>query len=357
MAEEAAGPIDTHKESSASQPPQPPKPPLNIATDHLKDGLSMKELAQQLDQYDHPRQSVLNRFQAPVSRQILQAERIQQALEWQRMHRNMNTNKARKLALGDLSSSDDDDDERPIYQSFATQGLKRSRDEDDDGPLDGRSIDRKFICLDRPREPDVSKKPPYAKFADKVMYAETMTEIPQNFRTDWVTMVCPVGKRCLVTAVNGQTTARARSGRIINRFQSRLPNGSISRGAGLSSDYSILDCVYEASTFTFYVLDVMCWKGYSIYDCDTDFRHFWLQTNVAQLDTPATTANQMYQFKPLLPVVTHETASLIKDIERNKYPYTVDGLLFYHRKSQYTTGTTPLVAWLPKDQLKAMFPE
>jgi snurportin-1 len=58
------------------------------------------------------------------------------------------------------------------------------------------------------------------------MYAETMEEIPNDFIENWVTMICPKGKRCLVTSGRGETIARSRSGHIIGRFQSMLPNGS-----------------------------------------------------------------------------------------------------------------------------------
>lgn len=51
---------------------------------------------------------------------------------------------------------------------------------------------------------------------NQVMYAETLESIPPDLMTDWVMMICPVGKRCLVTSGNGQTVARARSGKGIH---------------------------------------------------------------------------------------------------------------------------------------------
>ncbi|KAI8062460.1 hypothetical protein BC940DRAFT_349524 [Gongronella butleri] len=345
--------------------PKDASPVVELCEASVKQALSMKELSAQLSECALPsssspspqerqekRHAVLNRLLPPAAPS--QAERIKQALEWQRDHRNRLTNQARKLARGDLSSSDEDDQE-PAFQPFAIQGVKRRRDpDDDDDDADDAPDTRKYICLDRPRDPQTSTRPPYAKYANQVMFAEAMTSLPDDFSTDWVLMVCPVGKRCLVTATNGQTVARAKSGRIISRFQSQLPNGSIGRGRGSSSDYSILDCVYDAANSTFYVLDIMCWKGYAIYDCDTDFRHFWLQTKIHQLeDVPATAHNTRYTFQALVPVPTEQLALLMRQLPH--YPYNVDGLLLYHRRAQYTTGSTPLVGWVPREQIDTVF--
>ena len=32
-------------------------------------------------------------------------------------------------------------------------------------------------------------------------------------------------------------------------------------------DYTILDCIYSEVKQTYYVLDVMCWRGHPFYDC------------------------------------------------------------------------------------------
>lgn len=35
----------------------------------------------------------------------------------------------------------------------------------------------------------------------------------------------------------------------------------------VSPDYTILDCIYSEVNQTYYVLDVMCWRGHPFYDC------------------------------------------------------------------------------------------
>ncbi len=36
--------------------------------------------------------------------------------------------------------------------------------------------------------------------------------------------------------------------------------------------YCILDCIYHGPDRTYYVVDVMCWKAYQLFDSTTQFR-------------------------------------------------------------------------------------
>jgi snurportin-1 len=47
------------------------------------------------------------------------------------------------------------------------------------------------------------------------------------------------------------------------------------------SDYCILDCVYDETQRCYYIIDLMCWRGQPLYDSDTEFRFFWLQSKVS----------------------------------------------------------------------------
>lgn len=63
----------------------------------------------------------------------------------------------------------------------------------------------------------------------------------------------PEGQRCLVIAARGTTTARSRSGALLERFASLLPGG----GPGQRSreeDFCILDCVYHEQDRTYYIM-------------------------------------------------------------------------------------------------------
>lgn len=112
--------------------------------------------------------------------------------------------------------------------------------------------------------------------------------------------------------------------------------------------------------WTFYVLDIMCWRGYPIFDCDTNFRHFWLQTKLElnELDKPDG-ENQFYKFKALKPLITSETILVANNPEQylqqhQGFDYTIDGLLFYHRQTHYQGGSTPLVCWVPRDSVQQL---
>ncbi|KAI8344533.1 hypothetical protein BC941DRAFT_408885 [Chlamydoabsidia padenii] len=186
------------------------------------------------------------------------------------------------------------------------------------------------------------------------MFANPMRGIPPNFITEWVMMICPVGKRCLVTSGNGQTVARARNGRIISRFQSSVPSGCIYCTNGPTSSYCILDCILDTSVGIFYVLDVMCWNGQSLYELHTNSRHHFMQT---QIQFTNSLREYNMQFKLLIPVSLVNLQQVTMDLKGylgNYQPsmtYNVDGLLFYHRRTEYVGGNTDLVRWLSLDKL------
>ena len=126
------------------------------------------------------------------------------------------------------------------------------------------------------------------------------------------------------------------------------------------SEYCILDCVYDAVHWTFYVLDIMCWKGYSVADCDTSFRHFWLHTKFASNEFDAPNGeNRFYKFVPLQGIPTTELTSIANNPEdylsqSQGYTYDIDGLLFYHKQAHYIGGSTPLVCWVPRDKVSTL---
>lgn len=89
------------------------------------------------------------------------------------------------------------------------------------------------------------------------------------------------------------------------------------------------------------------------------YRHFWLQTKLEsnELDRPDG-HNQFYKFIPLKPVLTSETQAVVNDpeqfVKNQGFSYDIDGLLFYHRQAHYRGGSTPLVCWVPRDEINNM---
>eukprot|EP00741_Cyanophora_paradoxa_P001737 tig00000073_g1684.t1 len=175
-------------------------------------------------------------------------------------------------------------------------------------------------------------------YSQQLMIPEWINEVPQDLRERWLVAARPEGRRCLVIASAGKTVSRLRSGALLARFPSALPGGR--RGPG-GDGYSILDCVYHEADATYYVLDLMCWRGYSLYDCDTEFRFFWLHTKLAECAGlgEAGPANR-HRFVPL-PYHAADAPGL-EAAYRGSWGYGKDGLLFVHRAAHYELGVTPL---------------
>ncbi|KAH0619844.1 hypothetical protein JD844_014185 [Phrynosoma platyrhinos] len=166
-------------------------------------------------------------------------------------------------------------------------------------------------------EVEIRKKLP-KRYANQLMLSEWLIDVPQDLVQDWLLVVCPVGKRALIVASKGSTAAYTKSGFCVNRFPSLLPGGNRHNSAA-GKDYTILDCIFSEAKQTFYVLDVMCWRGHPVYDCQ--FKFVGLQS---------------YSCAP----------ESLCEVLSTDFPFEVDGLLFYHKQSHYNPGSTPLVGWL-----------
>ncbi|KAI9275976.1 hypothetical protein BY458DRAFT_506685 [Sporodiniella umbellata] len=267
----------------------------------------------------------------------VQETRRLEALEMQKTQKNDLVDSLRQM---DLFGNNDD----------GHSTLKRARDDSDEEM-------ESAIKLSKHSTPKLKKKLPKKNiYADQIMYAEYLESIPGDFAEEWLSVVCPKGKRCFVTSGRGQTIARTRGGKMINRFQSILPNGSSDY---IGTEYTILDCVYNPVNWTFYVLDLMCWRGYSVADCDTSFRSFWLHTKFDSNDLDcANSENRFYKFIPLNFTATSEVLAIannpegyLNDFQKKMYGAEVDGLLFYHKQAHYVGGSTPLVCWVPCDRI------
>ena len=106
-----------------------------------------------------------------------------------------------------------------------------------------------------------------------------------------------------MVASHQRTVSRTRTGSVLHTFESVLPGGSPATGAPADA-YSILDCVFHAPDRTLYVLDLMCWAGYLLYDCGAEFRTFWLQSKLAELEATASPAATAHSLR-LRPVSAH----------------------------------------------------
>lgn len=179
-------------------------------------------------------------------------------------------------------------------------------------------------------------------FAHQLMLPEWMIDIPPRLKSEWYVLPRPAGKRCLVVSSNGTTVSRLRNGRILHCFPSALPNGARTKSvSGPGQMFCILDCIFHEADQSYYVIDMICWRGYSLYDCSVEFRFFWLNSKLAETgacDPPST--YHRYQFH-VVPIYDCDRAGL-QDAYNGPLSYIRDGLLFCNRHAHYELGLTPL---------------
>ncbi|KAK3526428.1 hypothetical protein QTP70_025460 [Hemibagrus guttatus] len=214
-----------------------------------------------------------------------QDERRRKFLQEQKEKRLNYVNHARRLADGDWTGTDSDEDEEEKQKS-------QQQDEAE----------------------------------DEGMEVEQRKKLPRHY------------------ANQGSTSSYTKSGYCVNRFPSLLPGGNRHNSA-MGKDYTILDCVYSEVDRTYYILDVMCWRGHPVYDCSTEFRFYWLQSKVEEVEGLSEICKRNpFRFVSLTSISC--TTESIQKALAHDYSFSVDGLLFYHRETHYTPGSTPLVGWL-----------
>ena len=190
-----------------------------------------------------------------------------------------------------------------------------------------------------------SKKKRANPYSNQLMLSEWMIDVPSDFEDSWLMVVCPVGKRCLVISSKGKTKAYSRTGKFMKHFPSHLPGGC-HKYQDPYNHYCILDCIFHEVLQTFFVLDIMCWRGHPVYDSDTEFRSFWLHAKISeeQERLSSQTSSNPYKFLPL----EHHSCKreAVTQLLSAGWRLEVDGLLFIHKRVHYTTGMSPLAVWL-----------
>uniref|UniRef100_A0A0N5AKB8 Snurportin-1 n=1 Tax=Syphacia muris TaxID=451379 RepID=A0A0N5AKB8_9BILA len=179
------------------------------------------------------------------------------------------------------------------------------------------------------------------RYADELMLSEWLVDIPETLSSDWFFVPCPVGRRCLVVASNGVTSAYSKTGCLLTQFSSFLPGGSRS----CSTQFCLLDCIFSKAQRTFYCLDLIGWRGQSVVDTEFQCRIFlmnsWLSENEIFGEL---TKEYPYRFV-CLPYCKCERDSMEEMMQR-QFDFELDGILFYYAFGHYHRGSTPLVGWL-----------
>jgi len=183
-----------------------------------------------------------------------------------------------------------------------------------------------------------------------LMEAEWLRSIPEDFEKKWQVIPCPVGKRCSLWALDGETHAYTKQGIFLESFESALPNGHQYSGCNGST---FLDGVYCENLSTYFILDALQWNNYDLRRGSAEFRLFHLNAQMADyLDSGdihpryrATFKNFVMQL-PLFPCTPKGVMRALAWSPLPNLRMELDGILFYHHDAMYTSGTTPLVAWI-----------
>uniref|UniRef100_A0A0B8RX07 Snurportin-1 n=1 Tax=Philothamnus irregularis TaxID=1899461 RepID=A0A0B8RX07_9SAUR len=261
----------------------------------------------------------------PKYSSLEQGERRRRLLEFQKTKRLDYINHARRLAEDDWTYTEEEEKE------------EKKRETEKEGETAKADGDHEDMDL------DMVKRLP-KRYANQLMLSEWLIDVPPDLDQEWLFVVCPIGKRALVVASRGNTAAYTKSGFCVNRFPSLLPGGNrLNSAAG--KEYTILDCIYNEVQQTYYILDVMCWRGHPVYDCQTDFRFYWLHSKMEEeMDLSEKSRLNPYRFVGLKSYSCN-SASLCEALTMS-FPFEVDGILFYHKQAHYNPGSTPLVGWL-----------
>ncbi|XP_058835222.1 snurportin-1 [Topomyia yanbarensis] len=179
-------------------------------------------------------------------------------------------------------------------------------------------------------------------YRDKVQLSEWMYERPDDLE-NWFMVPCPVGTRCLLVIRRGLAVAYDKNGRSMTRFATRL---------GKKHRVTVLDCFLTKDRI-FYAIDLLVYNEMDLVQCDCRFRFLWLRSKLEEDAVPDQICNSKESGWRLevLPLYDFSKPNQVADCLSlfpafNEKGTRLDGLLFYHKDSNYIYGRTPLVTWL-----------
>ncbi|XP_057820436.2 uncharacterized protein LOC131033277 isoform X2 [Cryptomeria japonica] len=279
-----------------------------------------------------------------------QQKRRELALQRQSHNRQDSQLQARRLASALLSSPPEEEDQHiPDQQQPLDDVVNSARSNDGDAYFTAEEEEATSSgsskAVDKIEAHEATKlKGASARhwFSRQFMLPEWMVDIPPRLEQEWYVLPRPAGKRCLVVSSHGTTISRLRNGRVLHCFPSALPNGArIKNIAGPSHMFCILDCIFHEPNQSYYIIDIICWRGYSLYDCSAEFRFFWLNSKIAETGAcEAPSIHHRYQFH-VVPIYDCDRAGL-QAAYSGPLPYVRDGLLFSNRHAHYELGLSPL---------------
>jgi snurportin-1 len=128
----------------------------------------------------------------------------------------------------------------------------------------------------------------------------------------------------------------------LHTFPSLLPNGR--PRSGPKDGWTVLDCVFHEPDQTYYVLDMLCWRGFELYDCTAEFRLFFLRSKFTEELSPGGIAavgpSNRHRFVPV--VYQDADPAGIMRMYQGPVPFLRDGLVFVNKQGYYELGLSPL---------------
>ena len=193
---------------------------------------------------------------------------------------------------------------------------------------------------DRERRERERKEKERDRYKNQLMVFEALSEFPED-KEEWIMKPCPQGERCLVVVHRKKTRAYRMDGTLLYTFYSGLPKGSV------------FDCIAHFPSKSYYVLDMMAWRGDSYYDCSVDFRHFFMCSKLEEFGVGVKTKKNRY------PLVTLPCFSC--DREGVRGALGVEGgenILFYQKDGFYVfEEVSPLIGVMGVGEMKRLLGE
>ena len=280
-------------------------------------------------------------------RSVKSAMAIDQRRRQKEMFERQKQNRAERINLARMIGQNAESEavlQTSLREASIAQAEPHSESLDESEPPH-RSPDEVAQCRRRGKRGSVDVEEDV--WAGQVMMPDWMIEAPDALREKWLVTPRPQGTRCLVLASSGKTVARLRTGKLLQVFQSVLPNGGPGRVSGRTGgqDASVLDCIYVKELECYFICDVLCWKGHALVDCTAEFRFFWLQQKWVEEASQASQHHEVQNPYPLhlLPWYSCDPQGLDAAYRSLVVPFTRDGLQFLHRDSHYEVGLTPLM--------------
>lgn len=190
------------------------------------------------------------------------------------------------------------------------------------------------------------------RFKFQLMKTEWFTDIPDDLGENWLIKCAPEGFRVMLVARRKVTLCYNNRGKIVLKLHSNFSGGG---GLDKSKGTTVLDCIYNKTTKTIFILDCLYWNNMSMIDSEAEFRFYWLKSKFTDdLRLSCCTNIQLVLIDHMPAERSLIQNAMFEKLHINNEEYYYDGVVFYHKESHYYFGKTPLVGWLASFMLSEL---